>query len=901
MMKHVLLIFFFFNLSLTILQAQIPTTSPFSEEQARAELRRRGVNEDEVIRRMREKGYDIENIDPNTVNIEEFQRVLEETIAEIEAEKQATTPTTPPQVTPPPATNPTPTEPKKEEPIEEPVSPTSMIYGHSIFKRQDLQTYNRSLDAKPPESYILGPGDELTVTIWGVSQLNERYVIDEAGFIKVTRPEIRIYLKGLTLAQARDLLQSRLGQFYRFRPGEFALTVNNARTITVNILGEVSNPGSFSVPALNTAFNVIGLAGGLNGIGSVRNIQIIRGTENRQLDVYQFLLNPSVQNDFFLQNNDYIFVPVADKIVSIQGAVRRPARYELLRSEDLLALINYAGGLKENAYRSSIQVQRYINDREEIIDVNLRTLLEGGQDFTLLGGDRIIVREIPRPYQNYVEVEGAVDLPGRYQYTEGMQINDLVERSRLRPEARLDIAYLRRLNLDSTIAYIRIDLNDAITNPSSEANYSLKPEDVLQIFYQGRFADKATVRVTGAVRVPSEFPFDEQNTLNVNDAITLAGGLKPEAFDDAFIIRRDSLTRYQNGYLRINVREAMNNPNSPENIPLQPFDEIQVFSSRVFTDSFTVQVQGAVRQPGTYLYDKSLSLKDALTLAGGLRLEAATNRIDIFRVLIQDNQPTQTVVATVEIDRDLNTLNYDGGELPLEPFDIIVVRQVPDFEILQPVIIQGEVKYPGTYALIADNERVSDIIDRSGGLTPEAFPEGATLYRIQDSIGYIVMDLKEVLRNENSRSNFILKEGDIIYIPKQKDLVTIIGSTRAKELYPDKLVRDGVNVAYHAGKNAKYYIDRYAAGIGEDGKASLVTVEHPNGRIERTRNFGLFKIYPSVQKGSVIKVGRKPERPEDNEQLDPEDRVNWGEVVANSIAQATSILSLILLVQRVSN
>src|SRR5690606_114867 len=139
----------------------------------------------------------------------------------------------------------------------------------------------------------------------------------------------------------------------------------------------------------------------------------------------------------------------------------------------------------------------------------------------------------------------------------------------------------------------------------------------------------------------------------------------------------------------------------------------------------TVQVQGAVRQPGTYLYDKSLSLKDALTLAGGLRLEAATNRIDIFRVLIQDNQPTQTVVATVEIDRDLNTLNYDGGELPLEPFDIIVVRQVPDFEILQPVIIQGEVKYPGTYALIADNERVSDIIDRSGGLTPEAFPEGA--------------------------------------------------------------------------------------------------------------------------------------------------------------------------------
>ncbi len=908
-MNRVILLFSFFCLGLTPLFAQQPS-SPVTEQEARAELRRRGVDEDEVIRRLEEQGYNIDNLDPNEIDIIEFQRVLEETIAEIEAEQateeaQAMLRDTVPmnqQRQEPPAVEPDTVELETEEEPEEPA--VARIYGHRLFEEGQLPEFKRSLDAKPPETYVLGPGDELTVLIFGVSQIEQRYTINSEGFINLGQnpgsPNIRIYLKGIDLAQARDLLRNRFSRFYQFRPNEFAVSVNYARDITVNIVGNVSKPSSYNFPALNTAFNALSIAGGINAIGSVRNIDIIRGTERKRLDVYEYLLNPAVANDYFLQNNDYIYVPVANKVVEIQGAVRRPMRYELLDNENLIQLIEYAGGLKDNAYRNSIQVRRYLNDREEIIDVNLRELLESGEDFALIGGDRVVVREIPRPYQNFVSAQGAVELPGRYQFTEGMQIADLLDKSGLRPEARTDVAYLKRLRPDSTIQYRRLNLQEILDDPNVESNLSLRPEDQLQVYFQKRYTDGATISVEGAVREPIELPFENENDLRVEDAIILAGGLKLDAYNIGFVVRRDPETMRQSDYIQIDVRDAIDNPaTSQSNIPLEPYDLVQVFSNKVFTDSFTVNVQGAVRRPGTYVYDEDLTLRDVLTLAGGLKLEASIDRVEIFRIIIQEGQPTQTVAATLEVDRDLNVLS-GTGEFPLQPFDLVVVRQLPDFELLEPVLLQGEVQYPGTYALISDNERLFDLIERAGGLSNEAFPGGATLYRTQDSIGFVIMELQEALEDVNSRHNYLLKEGDIIYIPKQQDLVTITGATRADELYPDRVVQGGFNVAYNKGKNAKYYIDKYAAGIGKDGKASLVTVEQPNGQIDRTKNFLLFKIYPGVEQGATINVGRKPEKPQDegNEQ---ESNVDWGKVVANSIAQATSVLSLILLVQRVSN
>jgi hypothetical protein len=295
-----------------------------------------------------------------------------------------------------------------------------------------------------------------------------------------------------------------------------------------------------------------------------------------------------------------------------------------------------------------------------------------------------------------------------------------------------------------------------------------------------------------------------------------------------------------------------------------------------------------------------MTLVDVLSLAGGFTFSAASNRIDLFRVEMKDNQATKTIIATVEIDRDLNLINNDNS-IELQPFDQIVVREVPEFEFQRNVMIEGEVRYPGPYALTTDNEKLRSVVERAGNLTLEAFPQGATLFRSLDSIGYVVIDLDEAMKNPKSKFNIILKDGDLIQVPKQQDLVRIIGYTNAAQLYPDRILNEqnGIAVPYHARKNARYYIDEFAAGVGPEGDACEITVEHANGQIERTRNYGLFKSYPRVKPGSVIRVGKEVEKKKSSSNNEEKEEVDWGKVFANSVAQATTILSLILLLQRI--
>ena len=276
-------------------------------------------------------------------------------------------------------------------------------------------------------------------------------------------------------------------------------------------------------------------------------------------------------------------------------------------------------------------------------------------------------------------------------------------------------------------------------------------------------------------------------------------------------------------------------------------------------------------------------------------MQAATNRIDIFRVQIFENEPTKTIVATLEIDG--NNFQVEGSNFQLQPFDQIAVRSVANFELQKLVTLRGEVNFPGVYALLDDNEKLASVIKRAGGLTKEAFAEGAMLNRNIEETGYIVFQLEEALSNNASNSNIIMKRGDVLEIPKQKDLVGVdLANTLASELYDTTIVRQKmINVPYTQGKNAKHYIDEYAAGIGEKGRRRYVTVRHPSGEIQKTKRFLFFKKYPKVEKGTVVSVGRKKEKPE-RDNTGKED-TDWGKVLANSIAQVTAVLSLVLLVQ----
>ncbi len=915
-MLRILLVISVFLCCQTIGSTQTLDNIPIDQATIDRELERRNLTEAEVRAKLEERGIDIDNI--NASDLPRLEVTLEEIAKEIAAEKQAAKEAA--------------AEAKGQDKIDEEAStiakeagdkiqeavadgatveeaiaeelvdqaqedlPPTNIYGQQIFRNKTLKVFSQSDDVAPSPSYILGPGDKVNISIWGISQEDATYEINQSGYIKPTGMS-RITLKGISYEKAKNLLQSRFSQFYRFRPEEFAVTISYARTINVNIYGEVFNQGSFTIPATNTAFNALVAAGGPTDIGSVRNIKLIRNNGGTsKMDVYEFMNNPTVSEDFQLSNNDVIFVSVAEKIIEIKGAVRRPLKYELLPTEQLKNLIDYAGGLKENAYRTIIQVKRFENDKERIIDVKLGELMRGSSDFTLLNGDIVTIPVIPTSYENYASVEGAVELPGEFEINNGMRVSELLRKAVLARDARTDLAYLIRVREDGTASYERVNIAEILENPAAASNYVLTDKDRLNVLSQRSFVDQDLITTSGQLRNPREIKYDPAQSIRVADAIVLSGGLKPEATDFAYIRRTVLSDERETEYVRVNLVNALSDASSGDNLELKANDILIVYSKLDFLERSTVFISGAVRNPGEFTYDASLTLTDLLTLAGGLKMQAATNRIDVFRVQIFENEPTRTVVATLEIDG--NNFQVEGSNFILQPFDQVAVRSVADFELQQLVTLKGEVKFPGVYALLDDNEKLASVIRRAGGLTKEAFAEGAVLTRNMDETGYVVFQLEEAMQDGSSNSNIIMKRGDILEIPKQKDLVGIdLANTLASELYDTSVVREKmINVPYVKGKSAKYYIDEYVAGIGEKGRRKYVTVRHPSGEIQRTKNFLFFKKYPRVEKGTMVYVGRKKEKPIKNttEKKD----TDWGKVVANSIAQVTAVLTLVLLTQR---
>ena len=892
-----------------------------NEGEAKRELEARGLDDEVFRQKMLEKGFDLDNIDPN--QLPQMERAVEEVVREMERELQRAN-----EKEVEVQKDSIKTEEKvtviKEEaaeetikdksdlsaqrireatengiPLEEAIAnelsrsekeelPPSNIYGQHIFRNKDISIFTPSEDIRPPETYVLGPGDKITVLIWGKSQENATFTIDKAGAIYPDRMP-KINLKGLSYQQAKNLLRSRYQENFNFRDENFEVTIDYSRTITVNILGEAMESGSFNVPATNTAFNALAAAGGPSDIGSVRNIKLIHpGGSNQRVDIYEMMLDPTVVSDFFLQNNDYIFIPVAEKLVEVEGAVRRPFIYELTEGEGLKKLIFYAGGFKENAIQSNVQIRRFENDEEVIVDVDYRSLEKNGQDFKLQKGDKVLVQEISKDVEKFVEVVGAVELPGQFQFVKGMKLKDLVQKAKLNEGARRDLAFIQRTNLDGSIKWIKVNVgNDFV-------NIDLQPKDRLVIYEQSRFVDEMNFVIGGSVRQAGEQAFDASQKITVADAIVMAGGTLPEATDFAYIFRRDPSTRNLQEYVRVDLKDALNNPASSSNVVIRPYDSLVVYDFKSYIDNSFVSTNGAVREERRVIYDPSLTLRDALVLSGGLKMEAALSRVEVSRVSFDETNDGKTVVSILEINNEYKLA--DGSDFFLKPFDIVTVRRAPEFELQRNITLKGEVKYQGKYSITKDNEKISDIIERAGGLSEEAFAPGATLYRIKDGVGYVVMALDEVIRNKASKHNYILKDGDIIEIPKKKDFVSIRGASKAKEIYPDKILKTGqINVPYHKGKTAKWYVDHFAAGVGEDGRRRLITVEHPNGRIEKTNDYGLFKKYPKVEKGSIITVGAV----EDKELLRDEERkdVDWGKVFADAITQATSILALILLIE----
>jgi protein involved in polysaccharide export with SLBB domain len=949
-------ILFLFLLSLNI--NAFGQVSAAAQQQARTELKKRGIEEDEVRAKLMERGIDTDNIRPE--QLPALEKTLEDIIKEIEAEKRQkkskksdvkddfeveTDSSLIDQDELPEerlrrkevgeeenmdekteegseeeGDDNTPKRTKQREKEKDndkgndkatkrdrlgkmdkslPDSTTATtqkktvkkaaIYGQELFRVKSSSVFNVAKDAKPPDTYVLGSGDEVVVSVFGPSQFDKKYIINSEGYITPSEMP-KIFLRGVTYGKARELVRSRFSQFYLFRPDQFSMSILAGRNITINIFGELVNYGSYTLPATNTALNAIVAAGGLTDLGSVRNIKLVRGTTSQRIDLYQYIKDPRISADFGLQESDIVHVPVAERVVTVEGAVQRPHKYELLSGENVLQVLDFAGGFATGAYQTAVLVNRFSDNRQVVIDVDLATT---GKTFELKNGDIITVRKIKSKADNFVSVGGAVDIPGRYALDNTLTINDLVKRGGLRRDSRTDLAFILRTNSDKTIRLLKVDLDQATANPTNSAlNLPLQARDSLVVYTTERFADKYKISVTGAVRRPDTFSYNVG--LRLTDVLAYTGGTKPEATDFGYILRSDRTNPEKKTYIRVNLADAAANPNGASNIAIEAGDRLQVLSKTTFTDTAPVRVSGAVRKPGEFIYSPSLTLRDALTLAGGLRIDGSKTRIDIFRVKIENNESTRTFATTLAVDDSLRTAS---GNYALQPYDQVVVRQVPDFELQKVVNIEGEVTYPGFYALLSPNEPLSSVIERAGGLTPEASAEGTTLYRTEEKTGYIVTQLEVALKQKRGRYDLPLRDGDIISVPKSKDIVTInVVNTQASEFYADRFIRNGkINVAYEPGKNAKWYVNNYAAGLAKGGRWRFVTVEDPNGRISKTKQLGLGLDFPEPRKGSIVNVGTKKKKPE---KAKGGKKVDWDKAFTQILTAVTAAATVFALTRR---
>jgi protein involved in polysaccharide export with SLBB domain len=905
-----------------------------SESAAREELARRGIPEAQFRAEMLRRGINLDNIDPN--NTQELLRIEKEVKdaldklekenkkeekQKLEGEKQKTPKTIEDELKTDTIKDKAAEDAKmlnksgsdikkaveRGASLEEAVSenlqekqkeklPEAKTYGQQLFRDNSLKLYRTADETKPPRSYVLGAGDVLAISIFDVSQANISLEVSREGYIQPDRLP-RYFVAGLTIDEAEKMLKRNFRNYYLFSPDNFKLSVTTARTINVNIFGEVFNNGSFNVSAVNTAFNALVAAGGPGDLGSVRQIKLLRpGKAPKNIDVYQFLNNPVVSQEFYLQDNDYIQVPVAQKLISIKGGINRPLQYELLPEENLNHLLKYAGGIKAGALKRNVQVKRYENDAEVILNVDLSELELQKKDFVLKHGDEVRVGEIEKGFENKVSVYGAVRDTGEYAFVPGMKIYDLIQRSVIRENAIQETAYLRRFNEDQkTVRYEIVNLKEAINNPASPANLELKKGDVLTVRALSDFAESYKVIVDGAVRNPVKFALGERGNMKVSDALFLAGGIREDAAEFAYLFRKrgDELTQE---YYYIDLNGLSTKSDLTTDIELSPYDSIFVYKTAEFADKAFIKVGGAVRRPGEFVYNPTLTLKDAILLSGGLKQEASPNRIDVFRLDFGNERRTTTLAKRIDLKNDLSLNSVK--DFMLLPFDQVYIRYAPEFEPLRNVIIEGEVVYPGIYSLLKENMRLTDLIEMAGGLTNEAYIEGASLFRLDGNTGNVVVNLKMAMEKDNSSQNIILRADDVITIPKQDNIVSIVGATNYDELYGSRLLENGkINIAFEEGKDALYYINNYAGGIDENGDINRITVEHKNGRVEKVRNRIFYKKFPEVKEGSTINVPYKKKKTE--EEKKEEKDINWGDVLKDSIAQATAILSLILLIRSV--
>ncbi|TDB64479.1 SLBB domain-containing protein [Arundinibacter roseus] len=665
------------------------------------------------------------------------------------------------------------------------------IFGYSIFANKSFDLIPDQMIATPRD-YTIGPGDNLNLYIYGYAQIPDlELLVNRDGFVSI--PKVgNVNLGGKSIEEAQKILLARFSRFIpsllgsggQPAPTKLMLSLGQIRSIKVFVTGEVINPGVYELTSLSSAFNALYQAGGPNEIGSFREVRVIRNNKVvSKFDIYDYLIEGTLDGDIRVQDNDNINVGYYKKRIEVTGNVKRPGIFEAKASEKLSDILRYAGGFTDNAYQGLVKVYRITNRERKILDVSSDKF----DTFELSTGDEVIVETVLDRFENIVTIEGAVMRPGEYSVDNNPTLKTLLKNAQgLREDAFTGRVTVTRTREDQSVVSIPLNLTDLFNN--TVPDLELTRLDL--------------------VTVPSKFDMAEQST--------------------------------------VHIQGEVNNTQIGDN-------------------------------GGNFPYMANMTLEDLLVKAGGFK-ESAASQVEVVRRVRDSNaQAADAAISKIyrfDVSRDLS-LNGQASGFTLMPFDEVIVRKSPNYQEQQFVALEGEILNPGQYGIMSKNEKITDLLQRAGGLTDLAYIKGATLIRTTPvsefesqqtatAIGQISNDVKngafniggggevrqefigiqleKILKNPESNDNLIIQEGDIIRIPKRLETVQVKGEL----LYP-------TTVKYNDNMAFLDYVSQ-SGGFTRTSLRRSAYVKYPNGSVDRTRKFLFFNVYPKVEPGSEIYV-----------------------------------------------
>jgi polysaccharide export outer membrane protein len=598
-------------------------------------------------------------------------------------------------------------------------------FGYDLFTRVPT-TFAPVTDVPVGPDYVIGPGDNLNILLWGGVQEGYQVEVNRNGTIALPRLGA-VQVWGLTLDQVQRLLQQRFGEFYPdFR---MAVTLGRLRTILVYVVGEVRQPGAYTVSALSTMINALFASGGPTKSGSLRRIQLVRaGRQIHTLDLYDFLIQGDKSQDQSLQSGDTILVPLIGSVAGVAGNVKRPGIYEISPGTSLRQLLDLAGDVTPLGYLQRVQVERIVaNEKKVVVDVDLLQSRRKSTPATLwqtriADGDLVRIFAIITKPENVVLLDGHVVRPGRYELKAGMRLRDLLPAyTALLPEPYLDYGEIVRY-VEPDLRRIVVPFNvRALLAGDPAHNLILQPLDNVRVFPKTQFADPPTVTVEGEVRAPGTFPL--LGAMRVRDLVARAGWLTNMAYMERAEVLRITADRDLRA-LPFNLRAALQGQEQ-DNLLLQ--NEDRVIIHNLFEQKFpqNVRVVGLVNKPGEYPLTEGMRVSDLIFRAGSVQKLAYLEKAELTRHRIGQSGDA---AMRVEINLAQALAGDTEHNLFLEDFDQLLIRPIPDIELDRTVEFLGEVRFPGAYP-VQKGERLSSVLRRAGGFTPNAYPRGAVLTR----------------------------------------------------------------------------------------------------------------------------------------------------------------------------